>query len=183
MIDLTQERLKHFLSYDPDTGEFVRINAHKCVARFIGKRVGRVSRSGYVQIFVDGKYYQAHRLAWLYVVGRWPKEDIDHIDRCKTNNKFSNLREATNSENLQNNAKALRSNKSTGLLGVTFHKKTGKYQSMIMIGKKQKYLGLFASKEDAAKAYQAAKIWLHPFAPPLQELQSVSNRTAMAALL
>jgi hypothetical protein len=104
------EALRAKFIYDPDTGEFrFREDSY----RRSGKRMILLRRAGdlaggkpvegrYRVITIDGVNYPAHRLAWLYVTGRWPHPEIDHIDGDRTNNRFANLREVTHSENMRN---------------------------------------------------------------------------------
>lgn len=102
---------------------------------------------------------EAHRLAWFYTTGQWP-QIIDHIDVNPLNNSFRNLREALP---WQNNANTRY--RGSLLKGVTFHKKTGKYQAQIKKGGKSYYLGLFSSVGEANAAYAgAAKILFGEFA-------------------
>ena len=157
---ITQYRLKEMLEYDPETGLFV----WKVSTR--GARKGRVAggiTNKYLAIRIDGKLYYSHRLAWLYVYGVWPTNDIDHKDHDKKNNVIANLRDATRSENLQNMVDAKISNISTGLLGSCFSKSHGKYIASISVGRKRKHIGVFQTAELAHKAYVEAKRVLHPF--------------------
>ncbi len=85
-IRLTQERLKEVLSYNPETGIFTRNPGIRG-----GEKVGTNSH-GYVSIMVDGYLYQAHRLAWLYMEGYMPEQEIDHISRKRDDNRWCNLR-------------------------------------------------------------------------------------------
>jgi HNH endonuclease/AP2 domain/Putative oxidoreductase C terminal domain len=118
----------------------------------VGKQAGYLNRTGYLIIRLNGAQISAHRLAWLIKTGRQPKISIDHIDGVKTNNRWSNLREATWSQ--QNvNKPTLRTNTSTAK-GVNKHQ--GKWQARIGIGKQRIYLGVFDRIEDAAAAYDAA---------------------------
>ncbi|MFA6198823.1 MAG: HNH endonuclease [Bacteroidales bacterium] len=87
---ITQEYLKEHFNYNPETGEFLR--KKNKIVKTIGKRE-------YRKINIDGKFYKAHRLIWLYTYGTWPDDFIDHIDGDKHNNRIDNLRNATNSEN------------------------------------------------------------------------------------
>src|SRR4051812_40825019 len=103
---VTQERLKQVLVYSPESGLFTRRG-----------RVAGTTYRGRINIFIDYRGYLAHRLAWLYVHGRWPIGDIDHIDGNASNNAISNLREVSRSVNMQNQRRA-RSDSRTGLLGV-----------------------------------------------------------------
>lgn len=150
---LTQEELKKQLSYDPETGVFTWA-IRKPKVKF-GSTAGKVRPKGYVEIRVNLVSYFAHRLAWLYMTGSWPEADIDHINRDPSDNRFSNLRPASRSQNLCN-VGALSTSK-TGIRGVDLHKATGKYRARIRSDGKRIELGLFASIEDAAEAYRAAQ--------------------------
>jgi hypothetical protein len=99
---LTQERLKELLFYDPDTGIFTwRVNRGRgpggCTlgGKLKGKVAGSLHPDNRIFIHIDRRMYGAHRLAFLYVYGRWPEPEVDHIDRDMSNNRISNLREAT----------------------------------------------------------------------------------------
>ncbi len=99
---VTADRLKELLSYDPETGIFVWAKLSGRRAR-IGDRAGSFNLSlGYRVIGIDGERHYEHRLAWLYMTGEWPSEDLDHENCDKSDNRFSNLREATDSQNLAN---------------------------------------------------------------------------------
>jgi hypothetical protein len=92
--DITYEKLKSLLTYDPNTGIFIYNYRHGAWA-LKGSEAGRCDKDGYLIITINKKAYSAHRLAWLYMTGEHPKEFIDHKDGNKSNNKFENLREAT----------------------------------------------------------------------------------------
>ena len=119
-------------------------------------------RDGYIQIAIRRKMYQAHRLAWLYVHGEWPRHQIDHINGNPADNRICNLRDVTQFENMQNLHGPLSRNKS-GLLGVSRFLDYDLWRSRIMVNGKQtnKY---FKTKELAHEAYLKAKAELHPFA-------------------
>lgn len=96
-------RVKKLLDYDKLTGIFKwKIQQSNRIK--IGSIAGTIRDNGYIKIIIDGQLYFAHRLAWLYVTGEWPKQNIDHKNGIKNDNKFDNLREATHSENGQNRA-------------------------------------------------------------------------------
>ncbi|MFP5340357.1 MAG: HNH endonuclease signature motif containing protein, partial [Gammaproteobacteria bacterium] len=105
---LSQDRLKQLLNYDPETGRFSwKVSARtKRPDRPFG--AGCLSPAGYVVLRVDQKLYPAHRLAWLYMNGSWPSKDLDHIDGRRVNNAIANLREAEQVENQQNRRGAKR---------------------------------------------------------------------------
>ena len=100
---LTQERLKELMIYDAETGMFTRI---KSVNR-AGRRVSnKPNNFGYLHFCIDYKLYLQHRTAWLYAYGEFPKGQIDHINRIKTDNRLCNLRVVTEFENSQNTTPA-----------------------------------------------------------------------------
>ncbi len=113
--DATYERVKEILSYDPATGLFKWIKTLSNRAQ-AGNVAGCYRKDGYLVIRFDGKLYLGHRLAWLLVTGNWPKQEIDHKDGNPSNNKWGNLREATHSENITN--QAAHKNNKLGLKGV-----------------------------------------------------------------
>ena len=149
---LTAARLREVLSYDPDTGVFHRLLARPCNSDLIGRPAGGKKKSGYAWISIDGKQYQAHRLAWLHYYGEWPKGCLDHINRIKHDNRIANLRIA--SPRLQSeNRKAS---------GVSFRARSGKYHARICVDRQQISIGFFDSWEDARAAYLRAKSVHHP---------------------
>ena len=152
------EDLRKSLDYNPETGEFRwKIAAGRVRA---GSLAGCVQPNGRLYIRFQGKRYQAHRLAWLLTHGEWPDEMIDHLDGNPLNNRISNLRDVSRSVNNQNQRKA-QSRNSTGFLGVSFHKRTGKFQAQITLNGKDKHLGYFPTAELAHAAYLAAKREIH----------------------
>ncbi|WP_457659611.1 HNH endonuclease [Sinorhizobium medicae] len=149
---LTQEELKAELHYDPESGKFTRRTARG--NRAAGIVVGTDDGQGYLKIQVLGHRHKAHRLAWLYVHGRFPENEIDHINGIKSDNRLANLREATTLENCRN--RPMRSDNAIGLKGVSFHPSTGKYRAKISFGGKEHSLGLHDTPEAAHEAYLAA---------------------------
>jgi len=158
MIQLTQERLRELLCYDQITGVFFWE-----IGRAAGAVAGWGHPSGYIFIKLDGRSYAAHRLAWLYVHGRWPVDQTDHRNGKRNDNRIQNLRECSSAENNQNTA-IYGSNRS-GLLGVGWHKASRRWRARIDAGGKQNHLGLFSSPEEAHEAYLSAKARLHTFQP------------------
>lgn len=157
--NLTQERLQSLLDYDPETGAFTwKVSRGKAKA---GSVAGCLSRAGYITILIDGVRFSAHRLVFFYASGDWPSKEVDHINGVRSDNRKSNLRDVSRSENCQNTG-GPSSNNTSGRLGVTWNKAQGKWQSQIQINRKNHYLGLFTDLNDAHSAYLKAKDELHP---------------------
>lgn len=157
---LTQEQIKKILHYDPNTGVFIW-RAKPCKNMRVGSVAGTKRSNGYAQIRIEGKDHKAHRLAWLYMHGEFPPNDIDHINRVKTDNRICNLRPATRAENLQN--KSMHSNNTSGHTGVCWFKKTQKWQAKITINKKKIHLGYFTDISEAIASRKAAEQKFHTF--------------------
>jgi hypothetical protein len=159
-IPITQAHLKEILDYDLETGVFIwKVSKGRLCKK--GNTAGSTDSWGHLQICINGRKRLAHRLAWLYVYGTEPKQQIDHIDGNKQNNSISNLRDVTQTTNQQNRTRA-RKDSSTGFMGVS---KTGsKYQASIKANKKTFYLGMFKTAQDAFDAYKKAKLQLHGIA-------------------
>lgn len=147
---LTQQELKKHLHYNEKTGIFTRLI-------FISNKIkigdiagGKNKNDGYIYIRVNGKKYSAHRLAWLYVNGSFPKNCIDHINIIKTDNRICNLRNATHSQNIIN--QKIKSTNKTGLKCV--YKYKDKWVAKTKFNKKNINLGIFETKELAYNAYK-----------------------------
>jgi hypothetical protein len=152
--NITQAELKELLHYDPDKGVFTNKVTRNNRAK-AGAVTGCIDTStGYVSIGVSFSYYRAHRLAWLYMTGSFPSNDIDHIDGNRANNRWSNIRCVTASEN-NRNRRCPDTNKS-GVIGVS--KKGNKWSADIFINGRSKYLGLYPTIEAAAQARQAESL-------------------------
>lgn len=154
---LTQQRIKEYLTYLPDTGEFFA--NHKSINRPAGRKLGTVHSTGYCVIRVDDKLYKAHRLAWLYMTGVFPEKIIDHINRIKSDNRWTNLKEFSQSQNSENNP--LKKSNTSGFVGVSWNRKLKKWRARITFGYKEKHLGYFESKELAFAAYAQAAAKFH----------------------
>jgi len=146
---ITQVRLKELFHYDPDTGIFTARTRRRGSKNRIGDVVGSPEPNGYVRITIDNETHRQHRLAWLYMTGEWPKEEIDHENLDKSDNRWTNLREATHLQNRVN--RPCRPDNKSGFKGVSAHTATGRWRATI----NHKHLGLFDSPAEAAAAYRA----------------------------
>jgi hypothetical protein len=151
---LTQKRLKELMNYNPDTGIFTWAVPKQSIR--LGDVAGSLHSKGYITIKIDGNSYLSHRLAWLYMTGHWPENQIDHKKGIKHDNRFYELRDLTNKQNCQNRIKP-NSNNSSGFLGVSWSKKYKKWQASIMFDGKTKFLGYSKTPEEAYHKYLTAK--------------------------
>jgi len=152
--ELTAEKLRELLHYDPETGIFTwKVRTSRSVK--VGDVAGCPNGDGYLQVWIQSRLYKAHRLAWLYTYGEWPTDQIDHINRIRTDNRISNLREATNKQNHQNKSKP--SNNTSGHPGVSWYKRDSKWKAKITHNQKHIHLGYFATIEEALSARKAAE--------------------------
>lgn len=152
---LTQSQLKEILHYNPDTGVFTRLMNGNFGRWKIGDIAGCVSsESGYVLIRVLGVLQRAHRLAFLYMTGSFPQDQVDHEDHIRHNNEWLNIRQCTNQENHKN--ESLSKNNTSGNIGVSFNR--GKWCAYIMVDRKKQHLGRFITKQEAICARKSADI-------------------------
>lgn len=151
---LTQKRLKELLEYNKYNGVFTR-TVRTANSVHIGDTAGGISGDGYHYIRVDGKKYKSHRLAWLYIHGHWPKDQIDHINHDRVDNRIVNLREATNVDNHRN--RGMNCNNTSGCTGVHWHRQSQKWQAQIRVEGRQIYLGLFGEKRVAIATRKQAE--------------------------
>ena len=143
---IEHSKLLSILDFSAESGVFTW-KVRRCYRALAGSVAGTINTRGYVHILVCGRKYLAHRLAWFYVHGTWPLAQIDHINMVKTDNRISNLREATNSQNhgnvLMHPMKGIR---------VRQLKTTTAYEVYIS----DIYIGMFTLLEDAQLAYATA---------------------------
>lgn len=148
-MSLSQERCKELWTYDELTGIFWS-------KRYVGVKAGSITRTGYVVIEADGKQYLAHRLAWLYSHGALPAK-LDHKDGDRSNNRLSNLRPATTSENNWN--MAVHQRNTLGIKGVCCTGK-GTYRAYVNKHKKM-YQAYFKTVEEAQEWVLNKRAELH----------------------
>lgn len=157
-IRMNQDRLKSVLIYDECTGDF---KWSKPVGRWkAGDIAGSVFDNGYNnkyrRITIDGKQHFAHRLAWLYVTGEWPSDYIDHINHDGLDNRFDNLRLASNEMNQKNIATSKRN--ASGIIGVCMVTKSSKWHSWVSREGRQVHLGSFDNFFEACCSRKSAEL-------------------------
>lgn len=152
--NITADRLRELIDYDPETGIF-RWRIPRGGNR-VGDIAGCPDSHNYHLIGIDRKVYVAHRLAWLWMTGCWPEDDIDHVNRDKKDNRWANLREATRSQNIINSPP--RKDSRSGLRGISWDGARSKWVSQIGVAGKNIHLGRFKTKEEAYQAYKDAAI-------------------------
>lgn len=156
MPQITQERLKELLHYDPDTGVFTWIKKPSLRCHdLVGKAAGTL-RGGYIYIGIDKTGCYAHRLAWLYMTGKMPDDQIDHKNHEKDDNRWINLRAATYKLNSRNTP--LKSNNTSGFVGVSWKKESNAWKAEIKVDGKSIHLGCFREKQNAINARKEANI-------------------------
>jgi hypothetical protein len=142
---ITHKELAERVSYDPDTG-ILRWKVKPAQRVKIGDAIGTKNSKGYLTSWQQGKAYQTHRLIWLLMKGEWPKGQIDHINGNKADNRWCNLREATQAQNLMNRLRLGRG--TSRAAGVYWSKRENKWKAQCS----NKYLGTFLVEADAIDA-------------------------------
>lgn len=139
------------IDYDPETGAFSwRVKRNQ-----VDGEAGSINpQTGYRIIKVCGRKVMAHRLAWFWMTGEWPADRLDHRDGDKANNRFSNLRQASDRQNKAN--EKTRSDNAIGVKGVRKLPNCSRYQARIWDGHKHCHLGVFDTIDAAKRAYDAA---------------------------
>lgn len=155
MARLTQERLKELLNYNPETGIFIWLEGKRGI--YAGSIAG-FALGNYIAVGVDRKTYLAHRLAWLYIYGEFPKSGLDHKNKTPNDNSINNLRECNQSQNLANREKSLTN--TSGYKGVYWNKALNKWHSQIGFKGKKIHLGFYHNIEKAAIAYNKKSLEL-----------------------
>jgi hypothetical protein len=160
--DITADYVRSILDYDPETG-LLTWKRRERVSRqwntkYAGKEAGVLSL-GYIKIRIEKRAYQAHRLIWLMMTGSWPKEQIDHIDMDRSNNRWVNLREASNAENMRNTKAHI--DNSSGFKGVYFVNDRNKFRGSVMINGKISHTKRCETAEEAYEERCALAKRLH----------------------
>jgi len=150
--DLTQQELMERLRYDEQTGLFYH-RKRKSGVPDITKPAGNLD-GGYIKIRLSGYGYRAHRLAWLYMNGEFPKGMLDHIDHNRSNNRIDNLRITDYTGNSRNSSKP--STNTSGVIGV--HNSRDAWEVQISIEGKNKFLGRYNDFDEACGVRKQAEI-------------------------
>ena len=152
MSNLDSTRLREVLDYCPQTGVFTwRLNRQNVKA---GNVAGTITPRGYCRISVLGRGYAAHRLAWLWVHGVWPSGQIDHINGQRADNRLPNLRDVSAATDSQNQRHPQGDNP---FLGVSLVRNKNRWIARMRLDGEQRYIGCYATPEEARAAYLAAK--------------------------
>lgn len=146
----TADQVRELLHYDPQSGKFTWRLAPSNNIRS-GSMAGTPDNQGYIMIRVMGGRYKAHRLAWLYMSGEWPVTDVDHRDGDRGNNRWLNLRQATESQNMANSK--IKKNNTSGYKGVFFDRRKGSWCARITVQRRKIYIGSYKSAAEAGAAY------------------------------
>ncbi len=151
---ITQSRLRELVAYDPETGilRYLRDVGGKKA----GERCGWLHPAGWRYLSVDGKTYRAARLIWFYMTGEWPDRLVDHENRIRDDDRWVNLRLATGAQNARNATLSRRN--SSGVKGVMWYKRHGRWTASIRVDRKLIHLGYFSTIEEAAAARRAAEL-------------------------
>lgn len=149
---LTQAELQRLFNYDPANGVFTRrVRTTNSVQ--VGDVAGSLHHSGYLHIQIRDKIHAAHRLAWMYMTGSFPSHDVDHINGCRADNRWENLREASDFDNAKNAKR--RADNTSGFRGVSFCRSRSTWVARCQVDGKRKCIGYFKTQEAAGLAYQA----------------------------
>ena len=163
---LSAETLREYLDYNAETGVLTwkerpvcRPHDQMVNTKYAGKEAGNIGQNGYRYIRIrEFGFFLASRLIWLYETGEWPPKglEVDHVDLNPLNNRWSNLRLTTPSQNMAN-TRAHRDSRS-GVKGVSWSKRDKKWVAQIMVGGKQRCLGRFGTIKEAKAVYDRAAL-------------------------
>ena len=153
MENVAIEELNELFILDESTGKlYWKVNRQPGIK--IGDEAGSVTEAGYIRAYVKGKRCTAHRIVWAMTKGEWPKDQLDHINGNRSDNRPSNLREASNQTNSKN--KGMLKSNTSGHKGVSWVPHLQKWKSEITVDRKRIYLGVFTDIEEASAAYEEA---------------------------
>jgi hypothetical protein len=139
---------------EPETGVLrwrISWGAVRC-----GSEAGTLRKDGYITIGIDGKRYQAHRVAWLLHEGHWPDGNPEHENQIKSDNRWVNIKDLAPNQSANGGNQGLRRNNSSGLKGVSWAKRERKWEVHIEIRSRGIGLGYFDDPREAGLHYDAA---------------------------
>lgn len=152
---MSLEEARRLFDYDPETGLLMwKIRTSSRVR--VGEVAGSFHTRGYRRVQVNNERYLLHRLVWFIYYGAWPEDQLDHVNRDRTDNRIANLREVDHAENNKN--KSMYMSNTSGVVGVGWHRQSQKWQAGIKVGQKRIHLGLFDTFEEAVAARKAAEV-------------------------
>jgi len=161
MLSREQQKLLNAeLRYAPDTGIFTWVRSGRGRWKRAGEVAGSLHSGGYIRIGVLGIDFFAHRLAYLFMTGDWPANEVDHINGVRSDNRWGNLRSATCAENRRNCA-GHPSRLISQFKGVTSEHRSNRFKAQITVNGKTFKLGHFDNEVDASAAYQRAATAMH----------------------
>ncbi len=153
---INQHELKSLVSYDKNTGVFTVTGIIKHSSKKIGDILSSTNNRGYLRVFIKNRTYTLHRLAFLYMTGKFPINDVDHINHVKNDNRWVNLRDVMQKDNAKN--RPLPKNNKSGAVGVDLNEKKRRWSARISVNKKRVFLGLFKNLDDAIASRRSAEI-------------------------
>lgn len=151
---ISYERVRELFEYDPEEGVLYN-KTNRRGRSLAGSVAGNPRTDSYLQLCIDGKMYRVNRIVWLWYYGYLPENLIDHKDQDKTNNRIDNLREASKQCNTINVSRF--KNNTSGIRGVSYDSRVGKWFAQIKVNKKKIFLTQSTSKLEAACARLAAE--------------------------
>lgn len=170
---LTQDVVKRFVDYNPETGVFTWLLRQResfptkrswstWNARFAGKAVGAADKHGYLHTTINYIPIKLHRLAFLCMLGRLPDGEVDHINGITNDNRWVNLRDVSHAENGRNTKRP--SDNSSGVVGVSWSSRDQRWMSSITKDGETISLGYFKDFDQAVAARRSAEAALrfHP---------------------
>ena len=147
------ERLREVFGLDPETGVLRwRVKSSSYSRIEVGDLAGSPDSKGYLRVKLDGTRLLAHRVVFAMTHGYWP-EYVDHVNGVETDNRPSNLRAANPLENSRNRRKSVAN--TSGVKGVTWHKRCSKWQATCKVNDRWHHLGLFTDLDAAAASVRA----------------------------
>lgn len=154
---ITRDMVESRFHYNPATGEFHRTSI---VDRWgndtaVWRKVGTPRSDGYLEMTAFGMSLKLHRVAFLYMTGTFPAGEVDHINGIRSDNRWSNLRVVSKSENMRN--RGMNHNNTSGVPGVTWFDECERWRARINVNGERVCLGLFKTFDEAVAARQGAE--------------------------